>query len=140
MCGRFIGALFSCPNVPMFLNRSIPGNGRAVFLAPQDISPRIRSIEQDCPKWPSSPPFLPHNPAHRFPFDSFVTLSIPLSSVHALMHSFTITPALHTHRQIYTPRCFKTNSKFKIPSTSLLAEAMLRLLISPAASLSFSNY
>ena len=29
MCGRFIGALFSCPNVPMFLNGSIPGNGSA---------------------------------------------------------------------------------------------------------------
>jgi hypothetical protein len=29
MCGRFIGALFSCPNVPMFLNGSTPGNGSA---------------------------------------------------------------------------------------------------------------
>jgi hypothetical protein len=27
MCGRFIGALFSCPNVPMFLNGSIAGSG-----------------------------------------------------------------------------------------------------------------
>jgi hypothetical protein len=27
ICGRFIGALFSCPNVPLFLNGSIPGNG-----------------------------------------------------------------------------------------------------------------
>lgn len=29
MCGQFIGALFSYPNIPMFLSGSTPGNGSA---------------------------------------------------------------------------------------------------------------
>jgi hypothetical protein len=33
MCGRFIGALFSCPNVPLFANGTLPGGAACPSLA-----------------------------------------------------------------------------------------------------------
>jgi hypothetical protein len=50
------------------------------------------------------------------------------------MYSFAIGLVVRTHTQIYTPRL---KNKFKTPSMSLHAEAMLRLLISLPAFPSF---